>query len=202
MCQNNSGTESITHLSKPIFALPALLLAWSALAVAADVPKPESAPTPPASSSLLGGLSFGSQRDPIEVTADRMELDYRSRVLTYAGNVVVTQADLKLESDTLRVVLDTAAQSKAEVKEVVASGNVRMRKGTRWATSGRAIFDNGKRTITLRDNAILHDDANQVRGESVVVYLDEERSVVEGGKGRVQAVLYPKRDEEKKEVQP
>ncbi len=128
-----------------------------------------------------------------------MELDYRTRILTYAGNVVVTQADLKLESDTLRVVLDTAAQGSAQVKEVVASGNVRMRKGTRWATSGRAIFDHGKRTVTLRDNAVLHDNANQVRGESVIVYLDEERSVVEGGKGRVQAVLYPNSDQDKQE---
>lgn len=131
-----------------------------------------------------------------------MELDYRTRILTYAGNVVVTQADLKLESDTLRVVLDTAAQSNAQVKEIVAAGNVRMRKGTRWATSGRAIFDNSKRTVTLRDNAFLHDNANQIRGDSVVVYLDEERSVVEGGKGRVQAVLYPNSDQAKDKKEP
>jgi lipopolysaccharide export system protein LptA len=44
----------------------------------------------------------------------------------------------------------------------------------------------------LSDNAVLHDGPNQVAGERVIVYLQEERSVVESGSNtRVKAVLYP-----------
>ena len=118
-----------------------------------------------------------------------MEFDYRSRVLKYKGGVVATQGDMKLESTTLTVTLD--AQVENRVKEVVADGQVRLSKGSRWATGGRAVFDQDHNTAVLSNDAELHDGANLIKGDRIVVYLNEERSVVEGGKGRVEAVLVP-----------
>ena len=141
---------------------------------------------------LLGALSLGSSREPISVSADRLEFDYRTRVLTYKGGVKATQGDMQLQSNTLTVSLDD--HNEGRVKEVVAQGDVRLSKGTRWATGGRAVFDQNNRTVTLSEAAVLHDGPNQVSGERVVVYLDEERSVVEGGGGRVKAVLFPPKD--------
>jgi lipopolysaccharide export system protein LptA len=142
--------------------------------------------------SLLGSFSFTSKREPISITADALEFDYRPRVLKYKGSVVATQGDMKLESKSLTVTLD--AQVENRIKEVVADGQVRLSKGARWATGGRAVFDQDHNTVILSDNAELHDGANLVKGDRVVVYLNEERSVVEGGKGRVTAVLVPSRD--------
>ncbi len=139
--------------------------------------------------SLLDALSFSSKREPISVSADALEFDYRARVLTYKGGVEVIQGDMKLQSETLRVVLDDHAENR--VKEVVADGNVRVAKGARWATGGRAEFDQSHQTVILSRDAVVHDGSNQVSGERIVVYLDQERSVVEGGNGRVKAVLFP-----------
>ncbi len=157
---------------------------------------PGSPPAPPAGrrslpdqDPLLGALSLGSSREPISITADMLEFDYRQRVLTYKGHVTATQGDMKLQSSTLTVSLDDQAEGR--VKEVVAEGDVHLEKGTRWATAGRAVFDQTRRTAVLSKDAVLHDGPNQVSGERVVVYLDEERSVVEGGNGRVKAVLFP-----------
>lgn len=138
---------------------------------------------------LFGSLSLGSSREPIAVSADSLVFDNRTRVLTYTGAVVVTQGDMKLESRTLTVSLDDQADSR--LKEVVASGEVRLSKGPRWATAGRAVFDQMARTVVLSDKPVLHDGPNRVSGEEVIVYLDEERSEVKGGTGRVQAVLVP-----------
>lgn len=150
-------------------------------------------PAPPRGAAngdaLLGGLSFTSSREPIAMTADTLEFDYRTRVLTYKGSVVVTQGDMKLQSATLTVALDDHADNR--VKEVTAIGDVRLSKGTRWATAGRAVFDQTERKVVLSDNPVLHDGDSQVSGERVIVYLDEQRSVVEGGSGRVKAVLVP-----------
>lgn len=148
----------------------------------------------PNADPLLGALSFGSSREPITINSDALEFDYRSRVLTYKGGVVATQGDMKLESKTLTVALDEHAGNK--LKEVVALGDVRLSKGSRSATAGRAVFDQVQRTVVLSDNAVLHEGPNQVSGERVVVYLDQERSVVEGGNGRVKAVLFPPKDGE------
>lgn len=139
---------------------------------------------------LLGGFAISGQDGPVHIDADRMEFDYKTRVLTYRGSVVVTQADLTLRSHVLRVTLDADHADKP--REVVAEGEVQIDKGQRRATGGRAVFDNAARTVTLSEAARLHDGPNEVAGERVVVFLDEQRSVVEGGQERVRAVLYPK----------
>jgi len=154
---------------------------------------PADKPTPASPAAFLDSLTFTSTREPISVTADGLEFDYRSRVLTYKGTVVVTQGEMKLESDTLIVSLDEHAEN--QVKEVIAQGQVRLSQGGRWATGGRAVFDQARGTAVLSNKAELHDGPNQVSGDRVVVYLDEQRSVVEGGSGRVKAVLFPGKGE-------
>jgi lipopolysaccharide export system protein LptA len=147
---------------------------------------------------LLGGFGLGGDRGPVHITANTMEFDYKKRVLSYHGEVVVTQADMTLHSDTLRVILDPDKPERP--RQVVAEGKVRIDKGERRATGGRAVFDDAARTVTLSEQAHLQDGPNEVAGERVVVYLDEQRSVVEGGQERVRAVLYPSdKDKDKKD---
>lgn len=172
--------------------LPAV--SWGEEARAATHAAPDGKSAEPGPDAFLGALSFGSSREPVSVTADALEFDYRARVLKYTGKVVVTQADMKLESDTLTVFLDQAVDNR--VKEVTAEGAVRLAKGTRWATGGRAVFDQAQNTVVLSKNAVLHDGLNEVSGDRVVVYLDQERSIVEGGGGRVTALLYPPKSAE------
>jgi lipopolysaccharide export system protein LptA len=138
---------------------------------------------------LLGSLSFSSSDEPVEDTATSLEFDYRTRVLIYRGDVVAKQGDVKLTADTLTLALadgDTSA-----LRNVVAEGNVRFSKGERRVSAGRAEFDQSKRLIVLNDNAVLEDDRGNVTGDRVRVYLDEGRTVVDGGSGRVRAVLHP-----------
>ncbi len=158
---------------------------------------------------LFQSLSLGSRKDPIQINADGLELDYKSSKITYHGSVQLTQGDVTLTSDRLTISYDpnavkrgagSAPPSKAagagdtaRIREVVADGNVRIRQGERLAEGGRAVFDQATQTIVLSNGAVLHDGPNQVTGERVVVYLQEERSVVESGASapRVKAVLFP-----------
>jgi len=166
-------------------------LALATAARAADPTPSRPGPTGPANQldGLLGGFAINGQQGPVRIDADTMEFEYKTRILTYRGDVKVTQADMTLHSDTLRVTLDADHADKP--REVVAEGKVRIDKGARRATGGRAVFDNGARTVTLSEDARLHDGPNEVAGEKVVVYLDEQRSVVVGGQERVRAILYP-----------
>ena len=138
---------------------------------------------------LLSRLSLTSKGGPVSINANELEFDYRTRTLTYRGTVVVSQGDLKVSSDALRVVLNEEARE--VIREVIAEGKVRIEQGDRVATGGRAVFDQAKRTVVLSEDAVLREGPNEVAGERVVVYLDEERSVVEGGNRRVRALLYP-----------
>lgn len=158
----------------------------------------------------LGGIG-GNRKDPITVTADNLEYDYKSNVVIYKGTVEVVQGDVKLRSDNLTITLagdakdpnkekaaDGAAPDEStRVKEIVALGNVRIDQGTRWAVGGRAVFDQDNRTLVLTESPVLHEGKNEVGGDRVVVYLDEDRSVVEGGRKRVKAVFFPGSDGDK-----
>jgi lipopolysaccharide export system protein LptA len=158
---------------------------------ATAVPAP-AADVKPRAEGLFGNLSLTSDRGPLHISADQLEFDYRTSVLTYRGGVTVKQADLTLNSNVLRVTLDPKATD--QLREVVAEGEVQIAKGERRASGGRAVFDQASRTIVLSDRATLRDGPNEVAGERVVVYLDEERSVIEGGTERVRAVLFPEPD--------
>jgi len=151
-------------------------------------------PAAGSSASLLGNFSLANRNEPISVDADTLELSYRDRVLTYRGRVKVTQGDLTLRSDVLTVTFNDNAADR--LKQVVAEGRVEISKGGRSASGGRAVFDQQERTVQLTQDAVLLDGPNRITGERVVVYLDEERSVVEGGEKRVQAVLFPPRGDE------
>jgi lipopolysaccharide export system protein LptA len=152
--------------------------------------------------ALLDAGTFGNRKDPITITSDTLEYDYKANVVVYRGDVQAAQGDMKVRSNTLTVTLapakDGAApadgKGRAQLQQIVAVGNVRIDNGTRWATGGRAVFEQGSRTFVLTETPVLHDGSNEVAGDRVVVYLDENRSVVEGGRRRVKAVLYPNRD--------
>lgn len=180
----------------------AVLAATQVPAIGADAPA--DAPR----SRFLDATGLGKSKEPIVVTSDRLEYDYRSNVVVYRGAVQALQGRLKITSDTLTVTFadgkDGAAAPQggfalgagsARLREIVAAGKVRIEDGTRWATGGRAVFDQANRTLVLSETPVLHDGANEVLGDRVIVYLDEDRSVVEGGRKRVKAVLYPDREE-------
>jgi lipopolysaccharide export system protein LptA len=156
-----------------------------------------------------GILGFGGTRsnDPITITSDNLEYEYKNGVIVYRGDVVAVQGDVKIKSNELRITLqrsddkggpkdgtglDDASTSK--VQAIVASGSVRIDQGARWAVGGKATFDQANRTLVLTESPVLHDGPNEVAGDRVVVYLDEDRSVVEGGRKRVKAVLFPGKD--------
>jgi len=169
--------------------------------------------TPPNQMDFFQGLSLGSNKEPIHINSDALELDYKGSVLTYSGNVKVTQGDVTLTSDRLAITYDRQAVQRSpapaatpraaaspatlgggaeKIKEVIAEGHVRIERGDRVAEGRRAVFDQAKQTITLSDHAVLHEGANQVAGERIIVYLQEQRSVVESGSNsRVSAVFYP-----------
>ena len=167
-------------------------------------------PAPAKNDSFLGSFELGKSKEPITVTSDTLEYDYKKNVAVYHGTVEAAQGPFRLHSDTLTVTLQHDQQQQqqpgdrhndpppgdpaedARVQQIVAVGNVRIERGDRWATGGRAVFDQTARTLVLTESPVLHDGTNEVSGDRVIVYLDENRSEVVGGPKRVKAVLHPK----------
>ena len=173
----------------------------STLTLAAEdaQPSPTDQTVQDSAATLADSLSLTSRKDPIHIRSHDLEFFYEEKRIQYRGNVVVTQGDMTLKSDRLTVLYedpasaasDTATQQR--LKHIVAEGSVEITSGGRRATSRKAIFNQKKRTVTLRGNAVLQEGPNRVKGDIVTVFLDENRSIVKGGKGkrRAQMVLIP-----------
>jgi lipopolysaccharide export system protein LptA len=128
---------------------------------------------------------------PIDVTADRLSADSARNTVTFEGNVVARQADVTLYADRIQA---GYSRESGSIDRIEAEGNVRFLQEGREARSARATFHNLEQRIVLSGGATLRQGQNTVQGETLTIFLRENRSVVTGGKdgGRVQAVINPK----------
>lgn len=170
-------------------------------------------------SSFTDPFSLTSGHEPIHIRSRTLEFFYEEKRVVYHDNVVAVQGDTTLKSDLLTVIyeeapsqpgaaptkVNTTEESKQEtaeksdagtpttakqrIKEIIAEGHVDITTGDRRATSKKAVFNEAQRTLVLTGDAHVQELGNWVSGERVTVYLDEKRSVVEGGGGDQRAEM-------------
>jgi len=139
-------------------------------------------------------FGFTASRSPIDITSDTVEADQKTNTVIFKGNVVAKQEDTTLYANTLTITYD---QNTKKLKEIVAVGNVKVVQLDRRATGQKATFDQDKNKAVLDGEAVVREGTNVIRGERIIFYVDEERSVVEGGKGsRVSTSITPPPKEE------
>jgi len=142
------------------------------------------------------GFGFTSSRSPIEITSDSVEGDQKQNRVTFKGNVVAKQEEATLYANTVVVHYDSEMK---KMKEIIATGNVKILHMDRRATGQKVTFYQNENKIVLEGDAVIREGDNVVRGERVVYLVDEEKSYVEGGKGgRVSTTITPSSREERK----
>jgi lipopolysaccharide export system protein LptA len=146
------------------------------------------------------GFGFTASRAPIDITSDTVEADQKQNTVTFKGNVVAKQEDVTLYGNTLVIIYDPDTK---KLKEIIAIGNVKVVQLDRRATGQKATFDQDKNKVVLDGDAVVREGANVIRGERITFYVEEERSVVEPGKGgRVSTSITPPPKEEGQEKKP
>ena len=126
----------------------------------------------------------------LTVEARSMVFDYKKGQLLYEGAVHVKHGDVRMDADVLSVTFEP--KNPSEVRQIKATGNVRVKHETETATGNVAVYDPEKAVLTLTGNAKLGSGPNTVEGEKVIVYLDEGRAVVQGDSEPVRAYIEPK----------
>jgi lipopolysaccharide export system protein LptA len=126
--------------------------------------------------------------ETITIDSDRMEMDQQQNTVVYMGNVVAVRGNVTMKSDTLTATYNPEMQRLAEV---VAEGNLEVTQGNRIATGAKAIYNNDDNSIVLTGNPVIRQGNSQVSGCRIIMFINEERGVVEGGCQRVKAVIFP-----------
>jgi lipopolysaccharide export system protein LptA len=140
-----------------------------------------------------GAFGLTSSRSPIDITSDTVEGSQKQNTFTFKGNVIARQENTTLYANLMVVYYDPETK---QVKEIVVTGNVKIVQLERRATSQKAVFYQNENKVVLEGDAIVREGENVIRGERVIYYLDDERSIVEGGKGnRVSTTITPSKKE-------
>ena len=148
------------------------------------------------SAALGGSAALGMQQQqpvsalkghnsdaPVDVTADRIEVQDRADRAIFAGNVHVTQAELTLDTSRLTVAY-SGGQSQpggVQIRRLDAAGGVTVHSPSETAKGDFGIYDLDRKLITLIGNVQLTRDQNLVNGARLVIDLDSGRAVIDGG---------------------
>ena len=135
------------------------------------------------------GLGFNPSRAPIDITSDTVEGNQKLNTVTFKGNVVAKQDEATIYANTVTVYYDPETK---RLKEIVAVGNVRLVQLDRRASGQKMTFNQDENKIILDGDAVIREGDNVIRGERMTYFIDEQRSVVEAGKGaRVSTTIVP-----------
>ena len=116
---------------------------------------------------------------PVDVTADRIELQDRADRAIFAGNVHVRQANLTLDTERLTVAYSSGGG--IQIRRLDASGGVTVRSPSETARGNFGIYDLDRKLITLVGSVQLNRGGSQINGQRLTIDLNSGRAVVDGG---------------------
>ena len=116
---------------------------------------------------------------PIDVAADRIEVQDRSDRAVFAGNVRVRQASLTLDTERLTVAYTSGGG--IQIRRLDASGGVTVRSPSETARGNFGIYDLDRKLITLVGGVQLNRSGSQINGQRLTIDLNSGRAVVDGG---------------------
>ena len=176
----------------PLAVAPAVLEAGPAAPKPA-APAPKSAGDERAPKERAPRSNKDDRTQPVTVDADKMERFGKEGLVVFTGNVVARQNNSVQYADRMEVYLD---ESGDKILRTVSTGAVRIiTRDCRTGTARRAEYYDLEQRVVLIGNARVWQEDNVVSGDTITIFLSQDRSVVQGGKDeRVKAVFYPKDD--------
>jgi lipopolysaccharide export system protein LptA len=159
----------------------AILFATLLLATAANAA--------PAADPLLG---HRDTNQPINVSADRFMAEKNpdggaagTITGTYSGNVIITQGEIRMRADTVRINVIGSKPNK-----IFANGHVVVNSASGTATGDNGVYDVAPRLVTLTGHVVLTKEKNVMRGQTLTVNLVTGVANLGGG-GRVTGTVQP-----------
>ena len=152
----------------------------------------QDAATPPSDRGI--GLLSG-QGEPINIVADRLDADNKSRKVLFSGNVTAVQGDAVMLCDELEIHYTPEG---GDISRAVARGNVRMNQKDRRAICTTATYVAQTGTVLLTGDPEVWQGMDHLAGKEVLIYLDEDRVEVTGdGESRVRVTIFPEENKQK-----
>ena len=203
-------------MMRPVVAALAVVV-WSWASAAAQSRPPQAAQSPAAASpaapspaaqpgssrpSGLGNLG-ASNKEPIKIDADRLDVFDKEQRAVFTGSVVAVQGESTIKCAELTVLYEqqrgqaktaprAPEQGEGAIRRIDCKGPVTIVSRTQTATGDNAVFDRTANRIELTGNVALSDGQNVTTGQRIVYDLNSGvANVIEKPGGRVRALIVP-----------
>lgn len=133
-----------------------------------------------ANAEPVSALKGHDSNAPIDVSADRMEVQDRADRAVMAGNVHVKQQELTLDTARLTIAYTNGADG-LKMQRLDAAGGVVVKSPTETARGAFGVYDLNRKLITLVGGVSLIRQQSQINGSRLVIDLTTGRAVVDGG---------------------
>lgn len=138
--------------------------------------------------------------EPIEVTADSLEVDREKKIAIFRGDVDAVQGELRLRAQTLTVYYHEGGNvlDEASIWRIDAVDDVFVSSPTETAQGEKGIYNVEESVINLTGSVVLTRGENVIRGDSLVMYLETGISRVESSAAaseRVHGVFVPGKEQ-------
>jgi lipopolysaccharide export system protein LptA len=127
----------------------------------------------------VSALKGHNSNAPVDVSADRIEVQDRADRALFVGNVHVTQAELSL--DTARLTVAYSSAGAIQIQRLDASGGVIVKSPSETARGDFGVYDLDRKLITLVGNVRLNRGESQIIGSRLVIDLNSGRAIIDGG---------------------
>ncbi|HBM15525.1 MAG TPA: hypothetical protein DD381_04160 [Lentisphaeria bacterium] len=151
--------------------------------------------------SLPEPSSDNKKQEPMTITSNSMDIDFKNNLITLIGNVVVDDKSTNITSDKMLIYLqdkkkksqdsEDSGMSGKEAKFIVALGDVVViqrniakngtKDGIRKTTAGRADYNTENGIIVLTENPIIYENNSYIKGDRITLWKDSDRMKVESG---------------------
>lgn len=115
---------------------------------------------------------------PVDFGADRIELQDRQNRVVLSGNVDITQAGLRLQA--ARTLVNYSDAGSLDIQRITATGGVQVTRGGEAARGDVAVYDFGRRIITMAGNVRLRRGSDTLNGGRLVIDLRTGVSSLDG----------------------
>jgi lipopolysaccharide export system protein LptA len=131
----------------------------------------------------VSALKGHNTNAPVDVTAQRLEVQDRADRAVFVGNVRATQGDLTMDTERLTIAYSSSQSTTngIQIERIDAAGGVVVRTPSETAKGDFGIYDTNRKLITVLGNVQLSQGANRLSGARLVIDLDSGRAVIDGG---------------------
>ena len=142
------------------------------------------------------GNFFGkNKKDPVNIISDQLDFDQKKHIALFSGNVVARQTGTTLTCNKLKIIFSPKNQ---KLEEIIATGKkVVLTMQNKKAQCQKMHYFATDAKIILSGSPTLDDGKNIITGEQIIFFVNDDRSIVKGGKNRrVKTTIFPGQSDE------